>query len=232
MIWFHGQSSDDLHLIVERYPERPVPRRKTDSVSVPGRSGDLLFPQEAFENVIQPYEVYISGEFNGKLPNVARHVMDWLMVPGYQRLEDSYDLEVYRLATFEGGTNFENTFNLFGRGTIEFNCKPQRFLKSGAIPRQITNGQTLVNPTICTALPLIVVSGSGAGTLRVGDNVLRLLDCNEVTLDSEIQDAYRGVENMNPTVSGEYGTLPAGNTVISWTGGISSVQLTPRWFSL
>lgn len=232
MIWYHGKSSDDLHVIVERYPERPLPRRKMDRVSVPGRNGDLLFPEDAFENVVQPYEVYISGEFHGKLPNVARHVMDWLMVPGYNVLEDSYDLEVFRLATVEGGTNFENTFNLFGRGTIEFNCKPQRFLKSGAFPRYISNGQTFDNPTICTALPLIEISGSGSGTLRVGDRVLTLDDCNGVTLDSETQDAYRGAENMNPAVSGDFGVLPAGKTTIRWSGGITAVRLTPRWFSL
>lgn len=39
-------------------------------------------------------------------------------------------------------------FNLYGRATLEFNCKPQRFLNSGDTAQTIsTSGGTITNPT-------------------------------------------------------------------------------------
>lgn len=52
MIFWAGRSSDDVHVIVERYPSVTLAARKMDVQSVPGRNGDLIFPQEAFDNYV------------------------------------------------------------------------------------------------------------------------------------------------------------------------------------
>ena len=71
--------------------------------------------------------------------------------------------------------DLENTFNLYGRTTIEFNCKPQRFLNIGDTAQTIsTSGGTITNPTAFNAKPLITVYGSGAATLQVGEYVCTL----------------------------------------------------------
>lgn len=231
MIFWNGRSSDEFGLYVEYYPPRPVPERKVERVSVPGRSGDIFFPQDAFSNVKQSYDIYISAEARG-LPIIADPIVAWLSVPGYARLEDNYDPEIYRMAMFVGGIDITNIINCFGRATITFDCMPQRWLKSGEIPQHFTNAGALVNPTGMKALPLITVSGSGAGTLTVGDDTLTLSDCNGIVLDSEAQNAYRGTENMNATVSGDFPVLKAGQTTISWAGGITSIKIVPRWWNL
>lgn len=231
MIFFNGVSSDDVHVVVEHYPSRPVPQRKQETFSVPGRSGDIIMPEDAWENVIQTYDIYISAE-RESLPLVARKAVEWLMVPGYQVLEDSYDLDCYRMAAFTGGVDLENTLNIFGRATISFNCKPQRFLKSGAQLLKAAKGTVLVNPSVYTALPLIVVHGTGSGTLTVGQYAVQLSDTDNVTLDCEAEEAYRGGGNLNNTVMGEFPRLTAGKSVINWSGGIRSVDIMPRWFVL
>lgn len=231
MIFWNGRSSDEFSLIVEKYPVRPVPERKIERVSIPGRSGDIVFPQDAFSNVNQSYDVYISAERRG-LPMVVRPILSWLCAPGYHRLEDSYDPECYRLAMFLGGVEFANTLNMFGRASISFDCQPQRWLKSGEQPRRLAAPGALYNPTGMTARPIITVHGSGAGMLTIGGTTMTLSDCNDIVLDCGTQDAYRGTENLNNAVSGDFPTLGAGQTDISWTGGITAIDITPRWWSL
>ena len=229
MIWWHGKSSDDVNVIVERYPSITIPTRKQEKVSVPGKNGDLIIEQDAFENYTQRYEVYVSAE-QPRLTTISHTVAEWLMVKGYQRLEDSYWLDTFRLACYKGGTSIENVLNRFGRATIEFDCKPQRFYKSGDLPIVLTNGQKLANPSAFTAKPLLVITGSGAGTISDGTHTLTLTDC-DVTVDCDIMQIYKGTTNKNSVGSGAFLALD-GESTITWTGGITAVTITPRWWTI
>lgn len=231
MIVFHGVCSDSVRVIVEQYPPRPIPQRKTERFSVPGRSGDVVVYEDAFENVTQTYDIYLSAEDVG-LPAVADRAVQWLMVPGYQRLEDEYDRGTFRMATFQGPVDLANILNQFGRATISFDCWPQRFLKYGAERIRMVNGASLSNPSIYTAEPLILVHGSGSGTLQVGSAELQLDDCDEIMIDCREADAWRGVSNLNTSVHGDFPKLLAGDSVIAWDGGITDVEITPRWYVL
>lgn len=134
MIKFNGTSSGTLGVYVEKYPVRPVPQRKQEVFSVPGLSGDVIVAEDAWENVEQDYDVYLSAEAAG-LPAVAGPAVAWLHgAKGYARLEDDYNPDIFRMAAFAGPADLANILNAFGRATIKFNCKPQRFLKSGETP--------------------------------------------------------------------------------------------------
>ncbi len=235
MIFWAGISSDDVHVVVERYPGVELAGRKLDTQSVPGRNGDLLFPQNAYQNYVQAYEIYVSAE-RIRLPRAMREVANWLCGPvGYQKLEDSYDVETYRRAYFAGPLDVESILHRFGRATIEFNCQPQRFLRVGDLAVQAAQGQVLLNPTAFAALPLITVTGTGAGTLTVGDVTVTInsMPRGVIVLDSDTQNAYYGAFNLNSTVSApEFPTLPAGESAVRWTGGITGVEIIPRWWTL
>lgn len=54
-----------------------------------------------------------------------------------------------------------------------------------------------------------------------------------VVLDSNTQNAYLGAVNLNSTISApEFPTLPAGESAVRWTGGITGVEIIPRWWAL
>lgn len=235
MIFWAGRSSDDVHVVVERYPNVELSARKLDTQAVPGRNGDLLFPQNAYQNYVQSYEIYVSAE-RIRLPRAMREVANWLCGPaGYQKLEDSYDVETYRRAYFAGPLDVESILHRFGRATIEFNCQPQRFLRVGDMPVQAAQGQVLLNPTAFAALPLITITGTGAGTLTVGDVTVTITSMPRgvIVLDSDTQNAYYGAFNLNSTISApEFPTLPAGESAVRWTGGITGVEIIPRWWTL
>ncbi len=78
------------------------PSRRYEAIQVPGRNGDLLIDSGAYNNYTQNYEVYFNAE-QYKTPSGARAVREWLQKPiGYQRLEDSYDPEYFRMAYYSG----------------------------------------------------------------------------------------------------------------------------------
>lgn len=60
----------------------------------------------------------------------------------YCRLQDSYDTTIYREAFLMGGYDLENILNKFGRCTITFSCKPQKYLITGDTPISIPAGST------------------------------------------------------------------------------------------
>ena len=141
-ITWNGVSSDTIGVVVERIPNRYVPTRRFSPQQVAGRNGNILLVDKSFPNVEQEYEVYLSAEAQG-LPSVARACAEWLMGPdGYCRLEDSYDTTVYREAFLMGGYDLENILNKFGRCTITFSCKPQKYLLTGDTPIEIPAGVT------------------------------------------------------------------------------------------
>lgn len=231
MIFFNGRSSDDFAVIVEKYPARPVPKRKGTSWSVPGRSGDVHAPEDAWDNVTRKYEVYLSAEKPG-LPVIASRAVAWLSAPGYHELWDEYDRDTFVMATFRDKLDIKNIQNAFGRVTLSFDCWPQRFLNSGAEELRFTEAAALVNPTGFTAEPLITLEGSGAGTLTVGEYSLEIDDCDGAVLDSREEQAWRKADgfNLNPYVSGDFPLLPRGENEIVFSGGISAVRIVPRWF--
>lgn len=166
------------------------------------------------------------------MDNVA-NVREWLLSPkGYVKLSDDYNTDEYRLAVFNGKLDFEPTFsNHHALFDIAFNCKPQRYLTSGDIAVTVASGGTLVNPTGFDALPLITITGTGDAELSVNGTTVSLTDLDGgIVLDSDMQDAYYGILSANDKMSGDFPVLSAGTNTVTYTGGITSVSITPRWW--
>lgn len=238
IVW-DGRSSNDVQVIVASIPSYHFPERKMEVISVPGRNGDIIISQDAYNNIVLKYDLAIVG-LGETLNEPVRAVMEWLMRPkGYARLEDSYNPEVYRMAFVKNSMEIENRFMTLGRAVVEFNCKPQRFLRVGDRPILASNGLKLANPSIYPAKPLIALKGSGSAVLRVGTSVLSISGFGtggEIDIDCESQSAFYGTTNLNNKItltSGGFPELKEGNTQITWTGsGVTKVTITPRWWIL
>lgn len=238
VIAFNGVSSADVGIEVEKFPSYDIPEKEYDIIHVPGRNGDIVIDTGTYKNVSRIYEVSIATRdiaFHRKMGRVAQ----WLYsASGYARLEDSYEPDSYRLAIYNKKVSIENLFNEAGKAKLEFNCKPQRFLKSGDIPSIITTSSIIYNDTPFNALPIInVVTDDTAGELTVGDVMLSIAANagTNLTINSELQDVYSGTANKNSYVtlnSGIFPKLVPGNNSISFTGGIQSVTIYPKWWTI
>lgn len=240
MITWNGVTSDSLNILVESVPDYEKPARKVEIYSVPGRNGDIVRVQDAWKNTRQAYRISAGDGTMHSVPGAFSSVASWLYGPtGYQRLEEDFDTTHFRLARFDGPFSVENVMTRTGRALIIFDCKPQRFLVSGETPVTIINAsETITNPTIFNARPLLLVTGGGQeGIVSVNGTTFTISDTTvPVYIDCETMDCYDSSgNNLNSIVSSstsEFAVLEPGENSIGLDGAVSTVQITPRWWEL
>ncbi len=234
--FFRNKTSEDFYLYVESYPQQVIPARKRTTITVPGRSGDLHIEENAFENVVLPFACYFHAPV--PMPTALSGIANWLNVPGYWPLTSAYDPEHIRMASFLGPVDVENHLNRYGRCILRFDCKPQRYHKSGL--QSIMFEETgFLRHMGYGAEPVITVRGTGPGAVTIGDCTVEIRTLEDViTLDCVNQNAYRQIgnapaENKNKDIyAPRYPTLGLENNIVTWNGGISSVEIEPRWWNL
>ena len=234
IIIFNGVSSMDLHTLVQHPPEYAFPEKDCEATHVPGRNGDIIVDTGSWKNVDRTYNLAIDAR-KISYTEVASKLVQWLHSSnGYARLEDSYEPDFYRMAIYKDQGTISNIYNKAGTIDVTFNCKPQRYFKSGEEPDTINHGMEYRNPTDFASRPKIIVHGSGSGNIYIGNyhaGVNSIID--GMTIDSEIQDVYYGTTNCNQNVSiDEFPKIVSGNNYISFSGGITSLEIIPRWWTL
>lgn len=235
IIVFNNISSQDYHIQVEHPPGYEIPERDFDVIHIPGKSGDVFIDKGSYKNVNRTYQIAVSA-IEEDFTTRANCISEWLhSASGYARLEDSYEPEYYRMAAYKNSLTIENLLNQAGRATIAFNCKPQRFLKSGERVIYFSKNGKIRNPTRFESTPIINVKGNGRGILRIGNYIITISEIDSaLTINSEIQDAYSGTINRNPvvTLNNGFPKLTPGDNEISYSGGITSVEVLPKWWTL
>lgn len=226
-----GKSSRDYGIYISGSGTYDAPERDVSTVEIPGRNGNLLIDNGRFKNTSLKYPAFVRKHFKTRTDGAKR----WLLKnAGYRRLEDSYHPDEFRLARFAGPLEFDMKFlNRSGECELIFDCKPQRFLKSGEVWESVTGPITLYNPTGFPALPLIRVYGT-AGILIVGNIQVRIdaID-GYLDLDCDTQNALKGTKNCNGDIyAPDFPVLPEGTTGVSFSGGITRIEIQPRWWKL
>lgn len=130
---YNGVNSADYGLYISGDYVYNAPSRVYEMVDIAGRNGQLAIDQGRFENIEVTYPAFIFAETQTEFAQRLREIRAWLMSPvGYQRLEDTYHPDEFRLGIYKSGLEAEPIFyNKAGRFELIFDCKPQRFLFSG-----------------------------------------------------------------------------------------------------
>lgn len=232
--WIDGKRCDEvgIHLQEPVAFSSAKPKRKT--ISVPGRNGDLHIYEGAFENITGVAKCFAleSARVNEALNAIAA----WsLLSPGYHRLEVTDEPESYRMAFITSGPETEIRAHALAPFSLSFDCKPQKFLKSGEHAVQIAKSGTKLFNSAFPSFPQITVYGSGDGVLSIAGKaiVFKSNFYGPLTFDCDTQNAYNGPDNKNNEISApDMISLPHGDCSISWAGGIEKVEIIPRWWTL
>lgn len=140
-----------------------APERVVELVSIPGRNGALTIDQGHFDNITIEYPCFTFATSQEEFRRIVNNFKNAMIAQGgYQRLQDDYNPNEYRMALFVEGIEFEPV--QYGRActfTLSFNCKPQRYLVTGEDEVTVSDGDTINNPTLYDAEPLLMVEGYG-----------------------------------------------------------------------
>lgn len=130
---FNGKKSSDFDVWASGLNIFHSPERRIERIQVPGRNGELLIEDGSFENTELLFkDCFIPRHFGENFTNLSNYLN---RQKGYQRLELSWLPDEYRLAAFHGDIEASmKNWDGMGKFDLAFNCKPQRFLKSGEEP--------------------------------------------------------------------------------------------------
>lgn len=229
---YDGVSSLDFGLWIGFAETDNAPQRSIESIEIPGRNGALTIDNGRFENINVSYKCVIPWDYER---NVAAARAFYLSRVGYHRLEDSAHPDEFRMARYHSGLeSVPSQMRQQGYFTLEFDCMPQRFLRSGEEVITRTASGVIYNPTLFEAKPIIRVYGNGA--LGVGSETITIANNpGYIDIDSEMMDAYMGAVNCNSNItlsSGEFPVLAPGETGVALGSGITRVEITPRWWTI
>ena len=207
--------------------------RDIEKVKVAGRNGELLLDNHRYNNVKLSYPAIIRDNF-------LKHYQDFmdfiLSNKGYMRIEDSFNPDIFMLGIYTGEADAKKVerYGKDGVFNITFDRKPEKYLKSGEFPIEITSNTSIFNQYRTEALPLVRVYGTGA--LTIGDITITINSVNDyVDIDCETQDAYKGTTNCNGNITlnnGEFFRLKSGENAITKENTITKIVVTPRWWTL
>lgn len=233
---YAGQDLKDFGVYISGSGTFDAPERDVKSIVIPGRNGELTLDNGRYKNIKVKYPAFIYKEFAQN----AEGLREWLLSQsGYQRLEDTYNPDEYRMARYSGGFNVKPLDELVaGNFDLVFDCMPQRWLKSGEDYIDVVNGDQVLNPTLMTALPLLYVGISGSGThwVQINSDKVTLSVGSSTMLDCETQEAYASADptlNFNQFITlsnGRFPSLVAGVNHISLEG--CTLRIMPRWWRL
>lgn len=234
---FHGKTSREYSLYLTGPGVYDAPAPDVEEVTIPGMNGALLRDNaqsgmRRFQNV----DIKYKGLCLQTLPSKTAAVKSWLLSPtGYCRLQDTFAPDFYRMAMCTSALSFTTTRNRYAEMELVFNCKPQRWSLEGEEAVTLSeSGSIITNPYEFYAQPLIRVYGYGEGSVTIGDRSVSIyLFTNYVDLDCETQNAYNASGFCNETIlSDDFPVLAPGDNEVVWDGEITSVEITPRWWTL
>lgn len=214
-IEFGGVKSSDYGIYVSGEGTFNAPERDVELIEIPGRNGEFSLDKGRFKNITVTYPVF---NYETNLTDFRTRLRDFCNALkskiGYQRLEDTFHPDEYRMATFVDMIDVNPVmYNTASTFKLVFDCKPQRFLKSGELPVTITSGNTLTNPTLFESSPLLMARGYGDISFNnrtvtinntvVGDTILLQPFSGTV---SAYEDYGDGLVNTGDTITVAHGS--------------------------
>lgn len=232
---FDGQNSSDFGLIVAGAGTFDPALPDMTAYTVPGKNGDVFLDNKRYKNVDVTYPGFIADAFVSN----SQGIRNWILGPkSYKRLEDNFDTTHFRMAIGSSVEFSPVAENTAANMSITFNCKPQRFLKSGDIQLWLNNGQGITNPTPFHSLPIFQANSPTVGaTIEVicNDAYYKLeaktAYAGIVTIDCERMAIYSGSDNLNDYFEGDFPEIHETAT-IRFSGITGVLIMLPRWWEL
>ena len=234
---YNGRNSDYFGVYITGSGTFDAAELDITAYQVPGRNGDVLISNNRYKNITVTYPAFIPKAFQTNVQNIR----NWLRgAKTYARLTDTYDTDHYRMAIATGIQKFTPTNqNDAANFQISFNCKPQRFLKSGDSYVSVSSGGTYSNTTAYNALPEITFTNISGTTAYIqivnSEGTFKLTATGAYTgdliIDCATQNIYYGSANHNDLFTGDFPILAPGTNTITYSG-VTSFKLTPHDWEL
>jgi len=215
---FDSKSSKDFGVYLTGVTVFDAPVRDVEMITIPGRNGTYARDGGRFDNIEVKFRASAVGDDQTDFATGISNLRNYLCSKtGYKRLEDEYNPDEYRMAVYKSGLEVSPILLEKGTFDITFDCKPQRFLKSGETATSVANNGTISNPTLFDSHPLLQFTSNGsAGTINLGTQQIKVLNAIlgmtdlDLSVASSSATGYYFVDVATINNTGVYNT---GNTI-------------------
>lgn len=226
---FNGEHSRAMGIIVTSMPAVCRPKRRTETIDIPGRNGVLHVDDGSYENYTKTAECAIIKRAN------IDAICAWLTGSGTAIFSTEPD-KYYRVR-IDNAISIEQMMKVFQKFQVHFDTHPFKYSVNETDDQVILQQPSLLyNRGTVEAEPTITVVGSGTVTLSINGKGYRLSAVDgHVTIHSEVMEVETDGENKNGTylpLQEEDWLFPrfeVGENRINWTGNVERIEITPNW---
>lgn len=216
-------SAESMMLSVVGRSDIQVPEAEYESEYIEGRDGSVnrfLY----YKDVEQTIEFNILEEFNIK--SQIRKIKAWLL--NAESFYFSDDQEIYRKIKTVKIDGIKNDIAEYGDFEVKFTCDPFEYVRNDKAV-VATNGGNIDNIGTYKSLPVLTLYGAGDSTVTVNDQTFTMnLQKDYAKVDSDIMEVYFQNTNLGQQMTGDFPILLPGKNKISWTGGITKIEVERR----
>ena len=227
---FAGKNSyDDFGMLISQRPNLPSPKRRVNTINIPGRDSNLRFDEKTYDDITLTVECSVKDREN--IANKIDDIKAWLFEAGEGDLIFSFQPDKKYIAQVVNSIDFKQVYKYFSEFLIIFNCRPFKYAVENNIVNIIETETTINNLGTIESEPVISIYGSGDIVFKINEQQISLKGVSEkIIVDSVIQDCYDDLgDNLNGSMSGEFLKMKPGENIIEWSGNVTKVELLPNW---
>ena len=140
-ITYNNKNLSDFGVYYDSHSSFGSPERDVELVEIAGKNGALIIDNDRYRNIDLTFPCYVHTNFLAQYRSVMAYLQS---CKGYNRLEITQEPNHFRMASFNMGSQpTPNQLHRSGQFPVVFNCKPQRFLKSGETPVPSASSQSV-----------------------------------------------------------------------------------------
>ena len=212
-----------------RQPDLIRPPERITFTAVPGRSGTFttLEGMDVYDDFLLSVECVIRNTAS------LNSIFAWLKGSGKLTLATRpggfYDACIVNQISLEQILRG----NPHRRFVLNFRCQPFFYLSGVANISIPASGTYLTNPGSVFSEPVLKVTLTSDAQITMGGSFFELAGITgTVTVDTPLKETYKSYSSYNSKMSGDYPTLLPGENIITWSGGVTGIVITPNWRTL
>ena len=225
IIW-NGFNTSENNILIEQLEVPSKPEERKELITIDGRNGYLTRDYDCFSPI--SYEVQLNL-YNREQVDVVKKIFR-----GSGDLVLSRCPDVTYKATIVNSIDFERIMYERRTCVVTFELQPLAYInRKITFTIMETGKQEIINQYNAKAYPYMKIYGSGSGNLYFNNEIITFTNIDEyVELDSELEECYKDTSNCNKYMIGNFPVFNEGTNEVDYDGGITYIEITPRWRTL
>lgn len=224
-ILFNDESiQEEFNIHLAERPYIPVAQPRYEEYGVPGRNGTLK-RLDGYDNVgVDLRFNYIDKDAK----DIFDEIVNWLH---YRDRYQESDSDKYRIIAEPviDVSPANNDFYDWVDFEIHLEFEPFKYEDAGTI--EVTDEETVVNPSNIEAEAIMRVYGEGTCRVMVNDNHMEFIDVDEITIVNGIKKVVesRTGRRLDNQMEGQFPVLQSGENTIEVSGNAERIEIDLRW---